>query len=608
MLLSLNFTAAYETGGGGGCNQVAIDAQGNTYVTGNFGGVTTFGNTQETGPLDSEAFVAKFSPRGTLDWFVPFANQDPVAGGDDADTLVLDAANQTVYVVGTFGGVVNFDPFPNQTGADLLTSSDGGLAADDFIVGLNESDGSVVNGNTDDPVLDDFAETYSDNIQFGVSAFPNDVIVDSAGDAIYVCGVYLNPAGYSNSLFLNPGSGNNSADLPGQPNGQNAGYILKFTSNLAIDWAANATDSSGTTCVAIAIASSAQNGIDYVVGSDDNSGDGFVEVLDDANDGNLVNSTFLTPSPSLPNSSVRCNAVATDSSGNAYVVGSFSGGFAPTSTAATLATTGQQNAFLVKFNPNLDAVWADRFGSATVDTANDVAIDGSGNVYFTGEDGGPSALAQLSASGQSGSTAVLRGNDTTPVVEAYVVEVSSSGTYVAGAQSDVSELSAGSVGNSIAVNASGQVAIVGSMTTPITLGGTSLTSATATGFIANLDTQTSTSSSSSSSSTSSSSPPPTPVFLGEHRIFSGRGKHKKVVGFEFMFSEVLDQAPADSTGNYRVVQLNGKHQKVIPVLAADYNADSDTVVLTVSGFKSNKSGQATIVGLTGADGRRSPRS
>ncbi len=298
---------------------------------------------------------------------------------------------------------------------------------------------------------------------------------------------------------------------------------------------------------------------------------------------------------------MQCDAVATDSSGNAYVVGSFSGGFTPTSTAATVVSAGQQNAFIVNFNPSLDAVWADRFGSANTDTASAVAIDGAGNVYFTGEDGGPSALAQVSVSGRSGSTAVLRGSDTTNIEEAYVVEVSSSGTYLGGAQSSVSEPSATSSGYSIAVNASGQIAIAGSMTTPITLGGTSLTSATATSFIANLDTQTSTSSS-SSSSTSSSSPPPTPVFLGEHRIFSGRGKHKKVVGFEFMFSGVLDQAPADSTGNYRVVQLNGKHQKVIPVLAADYNADSDTVVLTVSGFKSNKSGQATIVGLTGADG------
>ncbi len=256
-LLTLNFTAAYEIGGlsiAAGGNQVAIDAQGNTYVAGQFSGVATFGNTQETAPSDGEAFVAKFSPTGTLDWFVPFANQaSSAASGAYLNSLMIDAANQTVYLVGSFLGTVNFDPFPSQTGADVLTSSDGGLATDNFIVGLNESDGSVVNGNTNDPVLDDFVDTESDNTQLGVNAFPVDVTVDSTGDSIYVCGYYNSPSG--NNLYFNPGSGNNFASLPNPPVDQDAGYIVKFTTNLAIDWVANATDPSGTTCSATDIAS-----------------------------------------------------------------------------------------------------------------------------------------------------------------------------------------------------------------------------------------------------------------------------------------------------------------------------------------------------------------
>ena len=93
-----------------------------------------------------------------------------------------------------------------------------------------------------------------------------------------------------------------------------------------------------------------------------------------------------------------------------------------------------------------------------------------------------------------------------------------------------------------------------------------------------------------------------PVFLGEQRVFSGKGKHKKLVGFEFLFSGALDTDLAQSTGNYHVTQKHGKKAKVLRVKSALYKPSGFSVTISVSGFNTGKPAQVTITGLAGADG------
>jgi hypothetical protein len=93
-----------------------------------------------------------------------------------------------------------------------------------------------------------------------------------------------------------------------------------------------------------------------------------------------------------------------------------------------------------------------------------------------------------------------------------------------------------------------------------------------------------------------------PVFIGEQRVFSHKGKHKKLVGFEFLFNSALNPGVAQSTGNYRVTQKHGKKFKVLPVESALDNPGNFSVTITVGGFKTGKAAQVTITGLAGADG------
>ena len=70
--------------------------------------------------------------------------------------------------------------------------------------------------------------------------------------------------------------------------------------------------------------------------------------------------------------------VAVDGSGNAYVTGDTSGGLDGNTSA------GGADLFLVKYDPSGSKLWTKQLGSASLDYARDVAVDGSGNAYVTG--------------------------------------------------------------------------------------------------------------------------------------------------------------------------------------------------------------------------------
>ena len=74
--------------------------------------------------------------------------------------------------------------------------------------------------------------------------------------------------------------------------------------------------------------------------------------------------------------------VGTDGLGNVYVIGYTDGEF-PGQTSF-----GSQDAFVRKYNGNGDVVWTRQFGSPGFDSAFAVGLDGSGNIYLTGQTGG----------------------------------------------------------------------------------------------------------------------------------------------------------------------------------------------------------------------------
>ncbi|RXJ50189.1 SBBP repeat-containing protein [Gelidibacter gilvus] len=76
-----------------------------------------------------------------------------------------------------------------------------------------------------------------------------------------------------------------------------------------------------------------------------------------------------------------------DNLGNIYSVGHFNGGpvdFDPGSDVLNLTSVGETDIYITKFNASGNFIWAKRFGGTEKDEGAGIAVDGSGNVYFTG--------------------------------------------------------------------------------------------------------------------------------------------------------------------------------------------------------------------------------
>jgi hypothetical protein len=75
--------------------------------------------------------------------------------------------------------------------------------------------------------------------------------------------------------------------------------------------------------------------------------------------------------------------VAVDGSGNSYITGSFKDVASFGST--TLTSVGVEDIFIASYNASGNLVWAKRAGGTSKDAANGIDVDSSGNSYITGE-------------------------------------------------------------------------------------------------------------------------------------------------------------------------------------------------------------------------------
>ncbi|WP_261365085.1 PKD domain-containing protein [Anatilimnocola floriformis] len=166
-----------------------------------------------------------------------------------------------------------------------------------------------------------------------------------------------------------------------------------------------------------------------------------------------------------------------DAAGNLVMTGRFTGtvnfAFLPTD-SATLTSAGNTDAFAVKIDLNAGVVWAKNWGGTALDAVSDVKLDAQGNVYLAGffsgtADFDPNA-AQTTNLTSAGSS------------DAYLSKLNADGTFAWAVR--YGNTSTDDV-ISLALDPSGNVITVGSFSTTINIGGTSLTTAGSTdGYIA----------------------------------------------------------------------------------------------------------------------------
>ena len=167
--------------------------------------------------------------------------------------------------------------------------------------------------------------------------------------------------------------------------------------------------------------------------------------------------------------------VATDSSGNVFVTGSYTAALTLYNTGggtgATLAVTGGNDVFLAKYSSAGSVVWATRIASTGNDIGQAVATDSSGNVFVTGYYG--AALTLYNTGGGTGATLAYTGGN-----DCFLAKYSSAGSVLWAAQIAGTGTSTDQ-GVGVATDSSGNVFVSGFYNAALTLyntgGGTGAT-------------------------------------------------------------------------------------------------------------------------------------
>jgi gliding motility-associated-like protein len=117
------------------------------------------------------------------------------------------------------------------------------------------------------------------------------------------------------------------------------------------------------------------------------------------------------------------NSIAADASGNLFITGVFFGtsDFNPGPTVFNLTSAGNEDAYIVKLNPDGNFLWAKRVGSTLFDRGNAISVDTNGDVYIGGYfrltvDFDPNAgVSELTAVGEE---------------DAFILKLSNNGNFI----------------------------------------------------------------------------------------------------------------------------------------------------------------------------------
>jgi len=404
-------------------NAIAIDSGGNAYITGDtastdFPTVTGDYRTSNAGGLD--VFVTKISPDGQTLLYSTYVGG---SGNDIGSAIAVDAFGDAFVA----GQTASSTDFPHTTGAFQTTF--GGGDTDAFVLELNPSGSTLT------------YSTYLGGTGYDAAL---GIAVDNSGNA-YIVG------STTSSNFPTHNAKQNS--MVGQSNG----FVTKLNpSGNALVYSTYLGGGTGDFASAVALDSVDQV---YVTGATQNSGfptthgafqtscgtaancnggldDAFVTVY--TQDGSsFLYSTFLGGEEAD-----QGFGIAVDSAGDAYVTGATLSTLFPVKSAIQKTYGGNQDAFVTVFNAEgTGLLYSTYLGGSLNETGIGIAIDGSNNVYVTGQ----TASSDFPTANP---TQVKLGGDN----DAFVAEISSTGptlvfsTYLGGSLDENSSIANGTLG------------------------------------------------------------------------------------------------------------------------------------------------------------------
>ncbi len=423
---------------------ITADASGNIYTSGSFESTTVFGTGAGATTLTSkggrDAFVAKYDSFGNLLWVKSFGG--PLT--DQVKDVAVDR-DGNVVMAGEFYGSVDFDPGVGvdsmtalansgsnpqwnwlgvvvwklnsdgnyvwakaydgpllDTGVSVAVDNNGNIAITGVVTGsvdLDPSPGRTLElsplGGDGDVFLSTFKPTGELiwGERFGSLGYDvgESVTFDSTG-ALYVSGSFQRTADF------NPGVGEESLTAVGSDSNPKDMFISKFNALGEFQWARQYkgygdNDRPATVSVGIddCIYVSGDFNGELVIYTNEDKQDTFTVSSVGTRDGfiskwNPSGSHDWTKRIGGSGGAIYGVATAVDSLGNIFATGSETGtvAFDPGNGILTISSAGDKDIFISKLHSSGNFVWVKSLGSSAEDSGLGIAVDISGNVYFTG--------------------------------------------------------------------------------------------------------------------------------------------------------------------------------------------------------------------------------
>ena len=322
---------------------IAVDPQGNTYITGFYFGTATFGSFTLTSVNGSkDCFIAKLNASGSFVWAVS-------CGGtmdDIGNSLALDPSGN-IFLAGQFEGTSTF----GASTFTSMTNTSTGFPSIDVVIAKLDNNGNFLWAKQG-------AAEYTDRAM--------DIICNSTGDA-YVCGQFSDTIQFANT-YNNPV--------------MNSVFLMKLSPTGNETWFRRA---SGTYSIAYSLALDNNQDV-YMTGDYQGQLAFYGPPINFLND-NYANRVFLVKyspsgnfiwaSSSSSNSDLSSRVVAIDPNNDPYIFGEYRctlNDYADLYGQGTFNSIGYKDLFITKFNQSGTYQWARNFGGPGTDLAHGMTV------------------------------------------------------------------------------------------------------------------------------------------------------------------------------------------------------------------------------------------
>ncbi|AFY54530.1 Calx-beta domain-containing protein [Rivularia sp. PCC 7116] len=395
---------------GYGYEYLAVDDEGNTYVTGDFTGAVTIGNQTITSKGGKDIFVAKFDKDGNVQWAQEYGGTN----FDNADNITVDDSGNT-FVVGTFSkqttlGDKTLAVTGDGYGSDAFVTKIDSTGKVDWAKRLNGTERTVVYGIEADAqgnsyITGDFGGQITlDNINLGgesgdifvakfdtdggvswakefgnndFSSQAEDIVVDKEGNAY---------------LFMTEGNEGNDNIVVSKLNKTDGSEGWKQTFGDSNNWVVAegiAIDDKDNIFIAGEFEETVTFGAtpDAPTLEGGENGDVFVAKLDSSDKGKVLWATDFD-SQNKDEDYVQIGGIAVDKMSNTYVTGYYDNGSMSVGDFMLYDEGGEggegENAFIAKLDDKGKVKWAQNIGGKNYEEITDIAVKDN-KIYLAGE-------------------------------------------------------------------------------------------------------------------------------------------------------------------------------------------------------------------------------